>query len=90
MTLLVRMAQKTGAKIVFAGCERIDRSANIQNQGILPKLQYKLHILPAIESIYDANESQAITAMNQMIEKIAAINLPQYQWSYNRDNSRLP
>lgn len=79
MTLLVRLARRTGARIVFAGCQRLADHRS-----------FALHILTADEDIYAVDERVAVIAMNRMIERIAAVEPAQYQWSYNRDSSKLP
>jgi KDO2-lipid IV(A) lauroyltransferase len=73
MTLLLRLARKTGASVVFVGCRRLpDRT------------HFALHVQTAPAQLYAAEDALALRAMNQGIEAIAALDLAQYQWSYNR------
>lgn len=73
MTLAVKLAQKTGAPILFSFNERLPRARG-----------YKLHILPAPKEIYDADVDVAVAAMNRGIEQCIRLAPEQYQWSYKR------
>lgn len=73
MTLLPRLVRRTRCKVVFAGCQR------------LPDQQsFVLRIIPAPFGIDADDDAIALEALNQGVEQVAAWDLPQYQWSYNR------
>lgn len=72
MTLLPRLAERSGAAVLFAYCERIgDRS-------------FALHIEPAPIAIADADTTVATAALNAAVEGIARRDPAQYQWTYKR------
>ena len=71
-----RLIQKTGAKVVFAVCER------------RPKGKYKLHIVPAEDAIYSPDSKTSLTALNRGVEKCIAIDPAQYLWAYTRFRTR--
>src|SRR5690554_2876519 len=73
MTLLGRLAARTGATVLFAYCERI---------GAGP--EFALHVEPAPEGIADPDPVVATTALNAAVERIARRDLAQYQWTYKR------
>ena len=73
MTLVSRLAERTGATVLFAWCERT--GAN---------LEFALHVEPAPEGIADPDPVVATTALNGMIERIARRDPAQYQWTYKR------
>jgi KDO2-lipid IV(A) lauroyltransferase len=72
MTLLPRLAERSGAAVLFAYCERIgDRS-------------FALRIEPAPAGIADADTVVATAALNAAVERIARRDPAQYQWTYKR------
>lgn len=73
MTLLGRLAERSGAAVLFAWCERID-----------DRLGFALHIEPAPAGIASADRAVATTALNAAVEAIARRDLAQYQWTYKR------
>ena len=73
MTLLARLAQRTGATVLLAWCERIDGGPG-----------FALHIEPAPAAMADADGPRAVAALNAQVERIAARDLAQYQWTYKR------
>lgn len=77
MTLLGRLAHRTGAAVVFAYCERIDGG-----RGDRPA--FALHIEAAPEAVGDADPMLATTALNAAVERIARRDPSQYQWTYKR------
>jgi len=77
MTLLPRLAARSGATVVFAWCERIGDGPD-----------YALHIEPADPAIGGPDMSAALAAMNAHIERIARRDLAQYQWTYKRFKAR--
>ncbi len=79
MTLVNRLAERTGATVLYAWCERTG-----------PDLQFALHVEPAPPQIADPDPVVAVTAMNADIERIARRSLGQYQWTYKRYTLRPP
>ncbi|GGD48551.1 lauroyl acyltransferase [Pseudoxanthomonas indica] len=73
MTLLSRLAERTGAVVLFAWCERIG-----------PGPDFALHFEPAPAAIADADPRVAVAALNAGVEKIARRDPAQYQWTYKR------
>ena len=72
MSLLPRLAERSGAAVVFAWCERIG------------PLRFALHIVPAPAGIADADTLVATTALNAAVEAVARRDPAQYQWTYKR------
>jgi KDO2-lipid IV(A) lauroyltransferase len=79
MTLLSRLAERTGAAVVFGFAERLPRGAG-----------FRLHFLPAPAGIADADPLVATTALNRGIEQCIALAPAQYQWTYKRFSYREP
>ena len=77
MTLLGRLAHRTGATVVFAWCERIDNGRD-------GRPAFALHIEAAPEAVSDADPAVAVTALNAGVERIARRDPSQYQWTYKR------
>lgn len=73
MTLIGRLAGRSGAPVLFAYCERSS-----------PGLDFTLHIEPASEGIGDADAAVAVAALNDGVERIARRDPAQYQWTYKR------
>ena len=73
MLLANRLARKTGAKVVLACAERLDKGRG-----------YHIHYLPAPEGITDKDPHQAALAINQGVERLVRMFPSQYQWSYKR------
>ncbi|MCY7313834.1 MAG: lauroyl acyltransferase [Pseudoxanthomonas sp.] len=73
MTLVSRLAERTGATVLFAWCERSG-----------PDLAFELHLQPAPAAIADPEPVVAATALNAMVEHIARRDPAQYQWTYKR------
>jgi KDO2-lipid IV(A) lauroyltransferase len=74
--LLPRMAQRTGADVVFAVCER--RSGG----------RYRVHLFKTDESIYSENMREALTTVNRGIEQCIEVDTEQYLWAYKRFRNR--
>ena len=74
--LLPRMAQRTGAPVVFAVCER-------RKGG-----RYCMHILKTDKSIYSENMREALTTVNRGIEQCIEVDTEQYLWAYKRFRNR--
>ena len=72
MTLLSRLAERSGATVLFAYCERIGDQA------------FALRIEPAPAAIASSDAIVAITALNAAVERIARRSPAQYQWTYKR------
>ena len=79
MTLVSRLAERTGATVLFAWCERTDAN-----------LEFALRVEPAPDGIADPDPVAAATALNAMIERIARRDPAQYQWTYKRYGARPP
>jgi len=73
MTLLGRLAERTGATVLFAWCERI---------GDAP--EFALHFEPAPPGIAAPDPDIACAALNRAVETIARRDPTQYQWTYKR------
>ncbi|WP_342316641.1 lauroyl acyltransferase [Lysobacter sp. FW306-1B-D06B] len=82
MTLLGRLASRTGAKVLFAWCERVDTHAD--------RPGFALHIQAAPEAVSDADPKVAVAALNASVEAIARRDPAQYQWTYKRYTLRPP
>lgn len=72
MSLLPRLAERSGAAVVFAWCERIG------------PLRFALHVVPAPAGIADPDTLVAATALNAAVEAVARRDPAQYQWTYKR------
>ena len=79
MTLLNRLAERTGATVLFAWCERTG-----------PDLEFALHVQPAPPQIADADPVAGVGALNAEVERIARRDPAQYQWTYKRYTLRPP
>ncbi len=82
MTLLGRLAARSGATVLTAYCERID------SHGDGPG--FALHIEAAPAAVADANPEVSVTALNAAVERIAQRDPTQYQWTYKRYSLRPP
>ncbi|MEQ1511980.1 MAG: lauroyl acyltransferase [Lysobacteraceae bacterium] len=72
MTLLPRLAERSGATVLFAYCERIG------------ELAFALRIEPAPAGIASSDTVIATAALNAAVERIARRAPAQYQWTYKR------
>jgi KDO2-lipid IV(A) lauroyltransferase len=79
MTLLPRLAARSGAPVLLAWCERIGNGAD-----------YALHIEPLPAAVGGADVAAAVTALNAAIEAVARRDPAQYQWTYKRYTLRPP
>lgn len=77
MTLLPRLAQKSGATVIFTFAERLPRGRG-----------FCLHFLPAPAGIGSTDAVTAVTALNQGVEQCVRLAPAQYQWIYKRFRSR--
>ncbi|HEX7368798.1 MAG TPA: lipid A biosynthesis acyltransferase [Rhodanobacteraceae bacterium] len=73
MVLLPRIAQRTGATVLFAFAERLEDGAG-----------YRIRILPAPPDIANPDMRVACTALNRGVEQCVNLAFPQYQWVYKR------
>lgn len=77
MTLVGRLAERSGATVLFAYCERIG-----------PGPAYALRFEPAPEDIAHADPAISLAALNAGVERIARRDPTQYQWTYKRYKAR--
>jgi KDO2-lipid IV(A) lauroyltransferase len=73
MTLVARLAHKTGAPVIFTYAERLPNA-----------LGFQVHFLPAPAGIDSADLVLAATALNAGVMQCVQRCLTQYQWSYKR------
>lgn len=78
LSLVPRLAERSGAPVVFVYAERRD-------DGL-----FDVHFEPASPLIASPDLVEAITAMNAQVEAIARRDLWQYQWTYKRWTLRPP
>ncbi len=79
MTLVNRLAERTGAIVLYGWCERIG-----------PDMQFALHVTETDPAVSDPDPEVAATALNAGIEQIARRDPSQYQWTYKRYTLRPP
>lgn len=79
MTLIGRLARRTGCPVVFVFTERLPRGRG-----------YRMHWLNAPPGIDAADPVLAATALNQGVESCVRICPDQYQWTYKRFQARPP
>lgn len=79
MTLVNRLAERTGAIVLYGWCERTG-----------PDLQFALHVEPAEAAVADPDPVVSAAALNAGIERIARRDPAQYQWTYKRYTLRPP
>jgi len=77
MVLLSRLAQRTGATVLFAFAERLPEGTG-----------FRLNVLPAPAGIADADLSIAVAALNRGVEDCVRLAPSQYQWHYKRYSIR--
>ena len=80
MSLLTRLAARTGATVLYAYCERV------ADHGGEPA--FELHIEAAEPAVADPDPQVAVAALNAGIERIARRDPAQYQWTYKRFSIR--
>ena len=73
MSLLPRLAHKTGATVLMAFAERLPGAEG-----------FRIRLLPAPAAIGDADTARAAAALNGAVEACIALAPAQYQWSYKR------
>ncbi len=79
MTLVNRLAERTGATVLYAWCERIG-----------PDIEFALHVEPAPAQIAAPDPLLAAATLNAGVERIARRDPAQYQWTYKRYTLRPP
>lgn len=77
MTLLNRLANKSGATVLIGFAERLPRG-----QG------YHIHFLPLPDEIGGSDAEASVRVLNEGIEKAISMAPAQYQWSYKRFRTR--
>src|SRR5690554_705546 len=80
MTLLSRLAERSGATVLFACCERLEGR----------DLAYALRIDQAPERIHDRDTAASVAALNAGVEAMVRRAPAQYQWTYKRFKARPP
>ncbi len=73
MVLLPRLAERTGACVLFSFVERLPQGGG-----------YRVHFLPATDAIADPDPAIACAALNRGIEDCVRLAFTQYQWQYKR------
>ncbi|MBK7012050.1 MAG: lipid A biosynthesis acyltransferase [Xanthomonadales bacterium] len=73
MVLVPRLAERTGATVLFAFAERLPRGAG-----------FRIYIEAAPPGIADTDLRVACTALNEGVERCVRIAPLQYQWHYKR------
>ncbi|RYJ02072.1 MAG: lauroyl acyltransferase [Acetobacteraceae bacterium] len=81
MTLLGRLARRSGARVLLCWCERIAGSS---------PPRFTLHVEAAPEGVADVDPARAVAALNHAIEDVARRDFAQYQWTYKRYKYRPP
>ncbi|HEU4856781.1 MAG TPA: lipid A biosynthesis acyltransferase [Rhodanobacteraceae bacterium] len=75
MTLLPRLAQRTGARVLMLFVERLPHG-------------FRVHFREPPAALVDPDPRVACTAMNAAIEACVRDAFPQYQWNYKRFKAR--
>ncbi|MFS8136652.1 MAG: lauroyl acyltransferase [Thermomonas sp.] len=81
MTLLGRLASRSGARVLVAWCERLPAPSS-------PR--FALHIQEVPPELTSTNSRESVAALNATIEAIARRDMAQYQWTYKRYTLRPP
>ncbi len=79
MTLVSRLAQRTGAPVVLVYAERLPKGRG-----------YRLHFHPLDASIHDPDPAISAAALNRGVEACVKECPNQYQWGYKRFKTRPP
>lgn len=86
MTLLARLAARSGARVLFAWCERVPGTSVSR----MSPPRFVLHVQAAPEGVADPDPQRAVAALNAGLEAIARRDFAQYQWTYKRYTLRPP
>lgn len=81
MTLLGRLAQRSGARVLLCWCERLPDTS---------PPRFALHVEAAPDGVADADPRRAVAALNAGVEAVARRDFAQYQWTYKRYTLRPP
>jgi len=81
MTLLGRLAHRSGARVLLCWCQRLPGKG---------APQFALHVQHAPEGVDDADPRRAVAALNAGVETVARRDFAQYQWTYKRYTLRPP
>ncbi|WP_133479520.1 lauroyl acyltransferase [Cognatilysobacter segetis] len=76
MSLLGRLAARTGATVLVAWCERIGEDA--------AGPRFALHVEPAPAEVASRDVAASVAALNAAFESVARRDPAQYQWTYKR------
>lgn len=76
MSLLGRLASRTGATVLVAWCERIGEDAGGP--------RFALHIEATPDDVAHRDVATAVAALNRAVEHVARRDPAQYQWTYKR------
>lgn len=79
MTLLNRLAQRTGATVLHAWCQRVSDAP-----------RFRICVERADPDIANEDPKIGVAALNRDLERIARRDLAQYQWTYKRYTLRPP
>lgn len=77
MTLLPRLANKSGATVLMAYAERLPKGKG-----------YHLHFQKTDVTLLDGNETEKAAELNRAVEQCAMQKPAQYQWAYKRFKTR--
>jgi len=77
MVLVPRLAERTGATVLFAFAERLPHGTG-----------FRINILPAPDGIADRDLRVACSALNRGVENCVLLAPLQYQWHYKRYSIR--
>ncbi len=75
LSLIPKLAERSGAPVIFAWAEPVPGG-------------FDIHFEPALPGIADPDLAKATAVMNRQVEAIAARDLSQYQWTYKRYSQR--
>ena len=81
MTLLGRLANRRGARVLLCWCQRLPGAGAGAGAGA-PR--FALHVEAAPAAAADADPRQAVAALNAGVEDVARRDFAQYQWTYKR------
>jgi KDO2-lipid IV(A) lauroyltransferase len=81
ISLLGRLAARSGARVLFCWCERLPGSS---------PPRFAVHVEAAPDAVGDVDPQRAVAALNAGIEAIARRDFAQYQWTYKRYTLRPP
>ena len=81
MTLLGRLAQRSGARVLLCWCQRLPGTG-------APR--FALHVEAAPDAVADADPQVAVAALNAGVEEVARRDFVQYQWTYKRYSMQPP